>query len=180
MPPLTAFVVVVWGIFWLYWLASAPAAKRGVRSPGTRGAGLLITLLGGLAIGLVRAHNAHIHAPIARGAGVVLFLAGLCFALWARLTLGANWGMPMTQMHEPELVTTGPYRLVRHPIYSGILLGVLGTAIAIDLGALVMLAVMGAYFIYAARVEEGLLRRAFPSEYPEYANRTKMLIPFVL
>jgi protein-S-isoprenylcysteine O-methyltransferase Ste14 len=88
--------------------------------------------------------------------------------------------MPMTQKEEPELVTTGPYRFVRHPIYSGILCGLLGTALAINLYWLIAVAVAGAYFIYSARVEERNLMRTFPTQYPGYRARTKMLIPFVL
>jgi protein-S-isoprenylcysteine O-methyltransferase Ste14 len=57
---------------------------------------------------------------------VILFLSGLGLAAWARIYLGRNWGMPMTQQkNEPEIVTSGPYRFARHPIYSGLLLAIL-------------------------------------------------------
>ena len=61
------------------------------------------------------------HDPLRAGLGLALFVVGLGFAIWARVNIGRNWGTPMTQKDEPELVTSGPYRLVRHPIYSGIL-----------------------------------------------------------
>jgi protein-S-isoprenylcysteine O-methyltransferase Ste14 len=111
---------------------------------------------------------------------VILFAAGLGLAVWARIYLGRNWGMPMTEKAEPELVTSGPYRFVRHPIYSGILLGFLGTGLATNGYWLIVCGVCLLYFIYSARVEEGILTNAFPSAYPSYRARTKMLIPFVL
>jgi protein-S-isoprenylcysteine O-methyltransferase Ste14 len=86
----------------------------------------------------------------------------------------------MTQKQEPELVTSGPYRSVRHPIYSGLLLAILGTALATNVYWLIALAVMAAYFIYSATVEERLMTRSFPAAYPAYRAKTKMLIPFVL
>ena len=113
-------------------------------------------------------------------AGSALFAAGLGLAIWARIYLGRNWGMPMTRKDEPELVTSGPYRFVRHPIYSGILLALLGTALASDLYLLIVVALMGAYFIHAARVEERLMASAFPDAYASYRAQSKMLIPFVL
>jgi protein-S-isoprenylcysteine O-methyltransferase Ste14 len=86
----------------------------------------------------------------------------------------------MTQKDDPDLVTSGPYRRVRHPIYSGILLALLGTALATNLYWLIALGVLGVYFVYSAKVEERLLTASFPSTYPSYRTKTKMLIPFVL
>jgi protein-S-isoprenylcysteine O-methyltransferase Ste14 len=111
---------------------------------------------------------------------VVVLVSGLSLAVWARIYLGRNWGMPMTLKRDPELVTSGPYRFVRHPIYSGILLGLLGTALATNLYWLIAFGVCLVYFAYSARVEEANLTRTFPTTYPGYRSRTKMLIPFVL
>jgi protein-S-isoprenylcysteine O-methyltransferase Ste14 len=69
---------------------------------------------------------------------------------------------------------------VRHPIYSGLLLAVFGTALATNLIGLLITAVVGAYFYYSATVEERNLVAAFPAAYPAYRTTTKMLIPFVL
>lgn len=112
--------------------------------------------------------------------GSVLFVAGLALAVWARIYLGRNWGMPMTKKDEPELVTSGPYRYVRHPIYSGLLLAVLGTALATNLYLLIALVLVGAYFIYSATVEERLMTDTFPGAYGKYKTATKMLVPSVL
>jgi protein-S-isoprenylcysteine O-methyltransferase Ste14 len=86
----------------------------------------------------------------------------------------------MTQKKEPELVTSGPYHRVRHPIYSGILLAMLGTSLATNIYWLIAFGVVGLYFIYSARVEERLLSTSFPTTYPSYRAKTKMLVPFVL
>jgi len=176
---LTDFVFAAWGVWLLYWLIAAAGAKAGARRRRLRPPGLL------LAIAFVLLHffktgNLAVHTLILQVAGMILFLSRLGLTVWARIYLGRNWGMPMTEKSEPELVTSGPYRVVHHPIYSGLLLAGLGTALATNLAWLVALALMGAYFIYSARVEERLMTTSFPSAYPSYRARTKMLIPFLL
>jgi protein-S-isoprenylcysteine O-methyltransferase Ste14 len=94
--------------------------------------------------------------------------------------IGRNWGTPMTQKNDPELVTSGPYRLVRHPIYSGILSAGVGTAVALSWIGLTAIALIGIYFLYSARVEERYMDTRFPDAYPAYKRSTKMLVPFVL
>ena len=121
-----------------------------------------------------------VHSVVLGVIGAVVFASGIALAIWARVNLGRNWGMPTTQKVDPELVTSGPYRFVRHPIYSGILTGVLGTALATNLIGLIIVGVLGAYFYYSATVEERNLTATFPTAYPAYQTRTKMLIPFVL
>ncbi|HXA55467.1 MAG TPA: isoprenylcysteine carboxylmethyltransferase family protein [Solirubrobacteraceae bacterium] len=175
-----AFILAVWVVFWVYWLVSAAGAKKGRRAWRSRPPGLLIAVLAVVLLRVFKPGSLAVHAAPVQALGVVLFLAGLGLAVWARVHLGRNWGMPMTRKDEPELVTSGPYRLVRHPIYSGILLGVLGTALATNLYWLIGLVVMGAYFIYSARVEEKLMSASFPTAYRSYRASSKMLIPFVL
>ena len=86
----------------------------------------------------------------------------------------------MTQKAEPELVTSGPYRAVRHPIYSGLLAALLGTALVINLVGLIIVPIFVGYFYYSASVEERNLTATFPTTYPAYRASTKMLIPFIL
>jgi protein-S-isoprenylcysteine O-methyltransferase Ste14 len=112
--------------------------------------------------------------------GLVLFAFGLGVAIWARVHIGRNWGTPMTRKDEPELVTSGPYGIVRHPIYAGILLAGLGTAVALSWWWLAAVALAAVYFVYSATVEERYLGEQFPDEYRRYRRRTKMLVPFVL
>jgi protein-S-isoprenylcysteine O-methyltransferase Ste14 len=180
MSVLKTSILVAWLVFWIYWLIAAVGAKEGSRPRRTRPPGLLIAVLGFLLLRIFRADALAVHNPILQVLGAILFVSGLALAVWARIYLGRNWGMPMTQKDEPELVTSGPYHLVRHPIYSGILLAVLGTSLATNLYWLIAGAVMGAYFLYSARVEEGVMIASFPSTYPGYRQRTKMLIPFLL
>jgi protein-S-isoprenylcysteine O-methyltransferase Ste14 len=76
-------------------------------------------------------------------------------------------------------VTSGPYHLVRHPIYSGILLAGVGTAVALSWMWLIAVALAGIYFLYSATVEERYLTEQFPDAYPVYKCSTKMLVPYV-
>jgi protein-S-isoprenylcysteine O-methyltransferase Ste14 len=117
--------------------------------------------------------------PWREGIGLVLFFLGLGLAIWARLHIGRNWGTPMSQKDEPELVSSGPYRFVRHPIYSGILLAGLGTAVGLSWAWLIAVILAGAYFVYSATVEERYLTERFPDQYPAYRHSTKMLVPFI-
>jgi protein-S-isoprenylcysteine O-methyltransferase Ste14 len=173
---------IAWVAFWVYWLVSAAGAKRGThRGLAGRLPRLLIVAVAVVLLHFSGAHGSGTVDSVGLEAlGSALFAAGLGLAIWARIHLGRNWGMPMTRKEEPELVTSGPYRFVRHPIYSGILLALLGTALAINLYFLIVLALMGPYFIHSARVEERLMAAEFPDAYASYRARSKMLIPFVL
>jgi protein-S-isoprenylcysteine O-methyltransferase Ste14 len=108
-------------------------------------------------------------------AGVAL---GLGFAVAARVTLGRNWSGTVTLKQGHELIQTGPYRLVRHPIYTGLLLAFAGTAVARgDLRGLVALALVTASFLFKLGVEERFMAERFPQEYPGYMARTPALVP---
>lgn len=171
-----------WVAFWGYWLAASIGAKAG-RTQWTRFAGVRVAVILLILLLLrVRAFKGHAATSDAwlQGIGLAVFVLGLALAIWARVYLGRNWGMPMSQKVDPELVTTGPYSSIRHPIYSGIILAMLGTAIAVSLYWLVAVVLIGAYFLYSAKVEERTMAGLFPRSYPEYKRSTKMLIPFIL
>jgi protein-S-isoprenylcysteine O-methyltransferase Ste14 len=171
----------VWAAFWLYWIAAAFSTKRGHHpwSRELRVRALLVAVVIVLArFGVFRGHGLH-SDPLRAALGLVLFVLGLGFAVWARVHIGRNWGTPMTQKEEPELVTSGPYRLVRHPIYSGILLALVGTAIGLSWFWLAAFGLAGIYFVYSATVEERYLCEQFPDSYPAYRRSTTMLVPFV-
>jgi protein-S-isoprenylcysteine O-methyltransferase Ste14 len=129
-------------------------------------------------LGAFRGHGLNTD-PARAGIGLTLFGLGLGFAVWARLHIGVNWGTPMTQKDDPELVTSGPYRLVRHPIYSGILVAGVGTAVALSWFWLIAVGLAATYFLYGATVEERYMAKQFPDTYPVYKRSTKMLVPFV-
>jgi protein-S-isoprenylcysteine O-methyltransferase Ste14 len=180
MHALKTAVVIAWIIFWIYWLVSAFGAKQG------RGARRRFPLNGLTFLSVIvlvrvfRGGSWAVHSPVLGAIGAVVFASGIALAVWARLHLGRNWGMPMSRKEDPELVTSGPYRWVRHPIYSGLLAGVLGTALITNLVGLIIVALLGGYFYYCATVEEKNLTATFPTSYPAYRARTKMLIPFIL
>ena len=180
MHALQVVIGITWAAFWIYWLLSAVSAKQSIRGrrriPMTGATALAVFVL----VRAFRGGSLAVQSPVLGAIGAVVFGSGLALAVWARVHLGRNWGMPMTQRAEPELVTSGPYRFVRHPIYSGLILGVVGTALATDLIGLIIAVVLGAYFYYSASVEEQDLIATFPKAYPAYRHATKMLIPFVL
>jgi protein-S-isoprenylcysteine O-methyltransferase Ste14 len=119
-------------------------------------------------------------SPWRVGLGIILFVLGVGLVIWARAHIGRNWGTPMTRMESPELITSGPYHLVRHPIYTGILLAGTGAAVALGWIWLIAVALAGVYFVHSARVEERYLAEQLPDTYPAYKRTTKMLVPYVL
>lgn len=180
MHTLRLVIGIGWIIFWVYWLASASTSKESVSS-GWRTRLTGISAIGVFVIaGVLRRGGLAVHSVPLAVIGTLLFGCGIGLAIWARLNLGRNWGMPMSQRAEPELVTSGPYRFVRHPIYTGLLTAMLGTALVNSLLGLIVVAVLVGYFYYCGMVEERNLAVTFPAAYPEYRSRTKMLIPFLL
>ena len=119
-------------------------------------------------------------STLVRSIGVALCAFGIALAIWARTVIGRNWGMPMSQKENPELVTSGPYAHVRHPIYTGTLTAMLGSTLTLGAILFIPFLFFGAYFIYSAMKEEATMARLFPGTYTEYRRRTSMLIPFVL
>src|SRR6266487_2494648 len=119
-------------------------------------------------------------APIAWAAAFLCFI-GLAFALWARVTLGRNWSGVVTLKEGHELVERGPYRFVRHPIYTGILTMFFATALAQGhMSGFVGTLLMFASFWIKLRDEEELMLQQFPERYADYRRRAKRIIPFVL
>ncbi len=113
--------------------------------------------------------------------GAALTLAGVAFAVWARMTLAGNWSSDVTLKSDHELVVAGPYRWVRHPIYTGILVGLLGTALAVgEWRGLIAVVFAGAAYWRKIGIEEAVMRRLFGVAYARYAGRVRALIPFVL
>ena len=172
---------VGWAAFWLYWLVAAFSVKRSRISWSHElriRVVIVVVVILLIRLGIFRGHGLDTDLWRA-GVGLVFFALGLGFAIWARIHLGRNWGTPMTQKDEPELVASGPYHLVRHPIYSGILAAGIGTAVALSWLWLTAVALVGIYFLYSATVEERYMTEQFPDSYPVYRRSTKMLVPFV-
>jgi protein-S-isoprenylcysteine O-methyltransferase Ste14 len=181
MRPVEIVFALGWTVFWLYWLVAASSMKRGrvlwSRELGIRAAITVLVIL------LVRSgafRGYELNTELWRvGLGLVLFAVGLGFAIWARVHLGRNWGTPMMRKDQPELVTSGPYRLVRHPIYSGVLVAGVATAVALSWLWLTAVVLAGVYFVYSATVEERYMTEQFPDAYPVYKRSTRMLVPLI-
>ncbi len=181
MQTLRAVIYIVWALFWIGWWLAAGTAKQ---SAGGRRARFPI-FLPAVVVVVVVARVVHhgsliVTNPVLGGVGSALFAGGLALAIWARVTMGANWGMPMTQKAEPELVTGGPFRWIRHPIYSGLVLALVGTGLATNLIDLLVALLVLVSVSFITTVEEQNLTATFPTQYPAYQARTKKLIPFVL
>lgn len=184
MKAIDIIIGVGWILFWAYWLVMAVTAKaersRWTQFAGVR-VGIILVILLLIQLRVFKGPRAAaIGDPWLLGIGLAIFVLGLALAVWARVYLGRNWGMPMSQKADPELVTTGPYGRIRHPIYSGIILGMVGTAIAVSPYWLIAVAILGAYFLFSAVIEERTMAKLFPAAYPPYKRATKMLIPYIL
>ena len=113
-------------------------------------------------------------------AGLVVEWCGLLLACWARLRLGRNWSGLVDLKHDHELIRSGPYAYVRHPIYSGLLLAVVGMVLIIgELRTLLALCIVFATFLYKVRLEERWLGELFGASYANYRRHTRALIPGV-
>jgi len=121
------------------------------------------------------------HARSFAFAGVVLFVAGLLLRWWAIVTLGRFFTVDVTIEKDHELIERGPFRMVRHPSYTGVLLAFTGVALSLGNWAalLVILLPIGAAFIHRMNVEENALSGALGPEYTDYMRRTKRLMPFI-
>jgi protein-S-isoprenylcysteine O-methyltransferase Ste14 len=113
--------------------------------------------------------------------GFFLTIAGLAFACWARVILGRNWSGVVQLKKDHELIVRGPYSIVRHPIYTGLLLAFLGTALAIGAWrGLIATAIVAVSFWRKLRMEERWLCELFGEQYADYMRRVKALVPWVL
>ena len=119
--------------------------------------------------------------PLFQLVGAAICIYGLAFTLWARYTLAGNWSSDVTFKKDHQLIRSGPYRIVRHPIYTGLLVMCLGTAIHLgQVRGILSLLLFGLGFWIKLSQEERLLLRHFPDDYPTYRREVKALIPFVI
>jgi protein-S-isoprenylcysteine O-methyltransferase Ste14 len=111
--------------------------------------------------------------------GLAVTIGGCAFAIWARATLGSNWSAMVTVKRDHELILRGPYAVVRHPIYSGLLFALTGTSIAVgELRAFIGLGVAFIGFLLKSATEEKFMLEEFSTEYARYCQRVRRLIPF--
>ena len=188
MPDLRVIVGYLWAGVGIVWVAGAFTTKSTARAQPVSSRLLEIALgVGAFAVGFTKYLKLGLLArpfvpasPVTAAVGLILVLAGLGLAVWARLVLGRNWSGWVTIKENHTLVRQGPYAIVRHPIYSGLLLAVLGTAIASrELRVLVATGLVLLLVCMKLRVEETFMKEEFGAEYTEYQRQVKTLIPLV-
>jgi len=178
----------LWLLFITVWMLAALASKRTVRrqSSTSRIIQAALTLVGFLLLlqpWRLDAVNVRFvpASPALTFCGVVLTAAGIGFAMWAHFTLGRNWSGTVTLKQHHELIRHGPYRIVRHPIYSGMLLAMLGTAIGYGrVPCLIGVAIAFLGFWIKWRIEEQFMIEQFGAQYVQYRREVKAVIPGVL
>jgi protein-S-isoprenylcysteine O-methyltransferase Ste14 len=110
--------------------------------------------------------------------GVTVTVVGIAFAIWARWHLGENWSATVTLKEGHELISSGPYRYIRHPIYSGMLVAFVGTALALgEYRALISVGIVLVAFYTKAKKEERFLTQEFGEKFREHSRRTGMFLP---
>ncbi len=170
-------------VFWVWNWRSVKRTER-QESAASRASYSLIILLGFLAmvkpLGML-GELLLARTPELLAAAVAMTWAGILFAIRARVYLGSNWSAVVTVKEGHELMRGGPYRVTRHPIYSGLLLAAAGVAVAADRWqALIGLGLVLAGFWIKSRKEERWMVERFGAEYQEYRRRTRALIPGVI
>ena len=181
-------IFAIWVVWEGYWGFSSLGVKRATRKEPwvTRGpvvAGLVLGCVLLLAPGWCGPFFNRRFLPendLLYSAGLVLLLSGVCWAFWARHSLGRNWSGRVTIKEDHELVTSGPYRWVRHPIYTGVLSAFTGSALALGrVGNLFGFAIMLAIFVHKMRLEEKVLDEHFGQRYADYRRTTRRIIPLL-
>jgi protein-S-isoprenylcysteine O-methyltransferase Ste14 len=179
-------ITALWLAWLIYWIIAAISAKATRRREGI---GSRLSHIVPLAAGILLLSM--YRAPVARLAGRFLprtewwfwlgfglVALGLAFSVVARAWLGGNWSGMVTLKQDHELIRSGPYRLVRHPIYTGLLLAVLGSAIALgEWRGLIALALITASFLRKIVIEERFLTQQFGAVYAQYRTATPALVP---
>jgi protein-S-isoprenylcysteine O-methyltransferase Ste14 len=183
------FIATCWLAFVGVWLVASLSTKRTVyrQSAGERARYWLLLLMAYVLLTQGRRFfyplNLILIPQTASSGwiGAALCGCGLALAVWARFILGRNWSGVVTLKEDHELVQRGPYRFVRHPIYTGLQSMFLGTAIAFGrLAAFIAVPLVFASFWIKLSQEERLMLKQFPGDYQDYQRRVKRIIPFVL
>jgi protein-S-isoprenylcysteine O-methyltransferase Ste14 len=180
-------ILGLWVAWALYWFVSAMRVKTTVRREplGSRFVYVVLGIIGGLLIawpgrpGGWLVERLWSRSATSYSIGLALLCAGLAFAVWARVVLGRNWSGLVTVKEEHELIRSGPYACVRHPIYTGLIAALLGTAVTIGtVRAFLGVALIVGSFLRKTRTEERFMRETFPGEYERYSAEVPALIPF--
>jgi len=187
-PAVLHYINAVWGLVAIYWVVGMVLAKPTLRTESipSRATHLVLACAAVLFVwdpatgkGFL-GHRLTSYADWVAWLGLAVTMAGCAFAIWARATLGSNWSSMVTVKQDHELILRGPYAVVRHPIYTGLLLALAGTAIAVgEIRAFIGLGFAFTTFLWKSAAEEKFMRQEFSAEYSQYSQRVKRLIPFV-
>lgn len=186
--PLALAIPALWATWGAYWMIASAFAKpvRRRESPASRASHVVPLALGAALLASRRLAGPVLDARfLPRGPawfwlGAALVAVGLLFSAAARMQLGGNWSGTVTLKQDHTLTRSGPYRVVRHPIYTGMLLAVLGTAVAEgEWRALVAFAAVLAAFLRKVRIEERFMLEAFGEEYAGYQREVPALVPWL-
>ena len=181
-----ALLGIIWLSWLVYWISAAQRTAPNKRMETfLEGASYRIPLAIGVFLTVfwwkplfLRIPALGTPSPLAAGIGLVFTVAGLCFAVWARMHLGEYWSGRITLKENHRVIQTGPYALVRHPMYSGFILALFGNAITLGtISAFAGFAFMLISLVRKLKIEETWLRSQFGAEYEAYRNRVKALIP---
>jgi protein-S-isoprenylcysteine O-methyltransferase Ste14 len=183
-------VPALWIAWFVYWRISAAGVKAVQRreTPASRAAHIVPIFIAAILLWIPDIAGGGVlfrrFLPWSLGAywsGALLLALGLAFSVWARIYLGRNWSATVTVKQDHELIRGGPYALVRHPIYTGLLLAFIGSAIVRGewRGVLAVVIVFAALW-RKLRLEERWMIETFGDQYRRYRERTAALIPFLL
>lgn len=175
-------VWAIWGLLVVYLTVSAIGVKGEPETHLGQSLALLFALLAAFVLPYLPVFSFVNYAPVGPALsifGILLTVVGDAILIWARQSLGKNWSQTVAAKKDHELITSGPYALIRHPMYTGGLVAGIGSAITAG-GAFVFLALLlGAFFLWRTGAEDKLMAEQFPNEFPAYRMRTKRLIPFL-
>jgi len=176
------FIYAAWLLLIVYLTVQAIGVKRDAEPHLLQSLGLMFAMIVAFLLPRLPLFGFVNFAPVnalLSGIGVVIAVAGMGLLVWARQILGRNWSQTVSAKQGHELVRSGPYRSLRHPMYTGGLLACLGSAIVVGGPFVFLFILLGTIFIWRVGAEDRLLARQFPDEFPDYARRTNALIPFV-
>jgi protein-S-isoprenylcysteine O-methyltransferase Ste14 len=188
MADFSSLISGAWLVTILVWIAGSFSNKHAVRrqAPASRLAHICFGFFAGLLIwgpGPLRILSGPTVLPHSAATGrsaLLLTIAGLAFALWSRFTIGRNWSAVVTIKQDHELIRRGPYAIVRHPIYCGFLLALIGTAIERGtIGAFAGVAILATIFHVKSELEEKFMVEQFGDAYQKYRTEVKGMVPFI-
>ena len=191
IPFIEHWISYAWLVLFIVWVAAGVTSKRSVQrqTSGSRllqaglafiGLMLIFNFYGWFVTGWLTTRIIPREDPYVLG-GTIVTIAGMLFCVWARLVLGSNWSGTITIKENHELVKRGPYQIVRHPIYTGMLLGLLGTAFVYGfMRCFIGVLIVGLAFWLKTQIEEQFMVQQFGEQYVQYRRKVRALIPYIL